>query len=116
MLTPTSLRPKKINKKREVLLAALDELDYDEEDAETVKMGLSPTDAVRILTTAALIGVAGMALANGVEEMPAKDWVIEDGDACDDCKEIADGGPYPIDTEIIEPHPHCRCRWEIQRR
>jgi SPP1 gp7 family putative phage head morphogenesis protein len=35
------------------------------------------------------------------------------GDACDDCVDLADGGPYTIEEaeSLIPAHPNCRCDW-----
>ena len=40
------------------------------------------------------------------------EWQIADDNACDDCKEMADNSPYPIDAVPEEPpfHPFCGCQ------
>jgi hypothetical protein len=110
MPTPiTPIQPNRLSKKREALFNTLRDLDYDEEMIDNVKKALSPTDAVRMAAVAA-IGAIGLAAIASVELQ--QEWVIEEG-ACPECTLIAAGGPYPLGTNIDEPHPNCKCSWKI---
>lgn len=46
---------------------------------------------------------------NGVSSV---EWQIADANACEDCQEMADNSPYPIDAIPEEPpfHPYCGCQ------
>lgn len=77
-------------------------------DASFDAMRLARTEVSRAAAEADEMSAAMNPFVEGLEwnRSPGSDY------DCDECEDLAAGGPYPVDDPPVMPaHPHCMCYW-----